>query len=120
MTTYPDVEKSLAAWAKTVPGVVGSGTVFKGAQLPFVRIGKLGGPRGDVTDNPQVDIDVFAATRDQAFAIADEISERLKPRTRAGDAIIDTVRTPVSPRQLPWSNDDIKRVSATYALGLRR
>jgi hypothetical protein len=121
VTIYKDIEANLVAWVKTVPGVVGSGTVLKtDATLPFVRVAKLGGTDDGITDAPLVDFDVFAATRSQARQIAEEIRDRLRPRIRAGSAIVDSVRTSVSPRSLPWDNSNIQMNGATYAIGLRR
>lgn len=126
---WPDVEKALSAWVKTVdtgtPGdtVSNAGSVTPadlGDRLPFIRISQLGGSDDTITDNPVVDIEVFAASRDQARRIAGAIRQGLRPRVRAGGAIIDSVRTNTSPRMLPWSNTQIARCSATYALGLRR
>lgn len=124
--TFLDVERNLVTWVKTRPGVVGAGTVApldmeaRLAGGAYVRVANLGGPDDSITDAPTVDVDVFALTRDAARDVAEDIRASLRPRTRAGGAIIDSVRTSVSPRQLPWTNEKIKRFGATYRLGLRR
>ena len=90
------------------------------AKLPFVRVTKLGGTDDGITDFSRFDFDVFALTVDQANTIADDIRDALKPRTRVGSAIIDTVRTDASPHKVPWDNLKIKRVLATYQISARR
>lgn len=120
---YQDGEKVLVAWVKTVPGVVGAGTLTKDnleSTLPFVRVARIGGQDDGVTDSGVYDFDVFAATRQQAWEVAETIRARLRPRTRSGTAIIDAVRTSTAPRTLPWANSNIQRYSATYGITLRR
>jgi hypothetical protein len=120
---FQDTELALITWVKTVEGVAHAGSVTDttlSTKLTFVRVMRIGGQDDGVTDRAVVDIDVLAATRGQAWLVAERIRAGLQPRTRAGAAIIDSVRTSVSPRQLPWSNDNIKRYSATYGITLRR
>lgn len=120
---YQDTEAALVTWVKTIEGVAAAGNATTDAlssSLTFVRVMRIGGQDNGITDAAMVDIDVFAATRSAAWAVAERIRAGLRPRTRAGAAIIDSVRTSVSPRQLPWSNDNIKRYSATYGITLRR
>jgi hypothetical protein len=121
---YNDTEAALIEWLEdSVEGVNNAGiatTDTLDASLTFVRVVRIGGQDDGVTDAAVVDIDVFAATRATAFVVAERIRAGLRPRTRAGAAIIDSVRTSVSPRQLPWSNTKIKRYSATYGITLRR
>lgn len=121
MAYYQDIEANLVAWIQNNhPGVAVGNRTPSTVTGRVVRVMKLGGPRGPITDSPTVDIDVYAPTRDQALALAEQIDEELQPRTRVGDAIIDFVRTDTSPRQLPWSNSNTTRYSATYSLSLRR
>lgn len=120
---FQDIELSLVTWVKTLDGIVDAGNRTPSdllAKLIYVRVTNIGGPRDHLTDSPRVDIDVFAGSRDDARDAAEMIDTALRPRVRVGSAIIDSVRTVTSPRELPWSNEKIKRYSATYAIGLRR
>lgn len=121
---YQDIELGLVAWVKTLDGVLGADNrtpgTFTTANTPFVRVANSGGPDDGITDFPRIDFDVFALSRTQAREISEAIRTALRPRMRVGSAIIDSVRTSTSPRELPWSNEKMKRYSATYALGLRR
>jgi len=125
MSGYPDIEKELATWAaaRVATTKFGSATPANlDSMLPFVRVVKFAGTRNEVTDFPKVDVEVFAASRDAALAALSTIDAALVPRTRLtpGGAIIDSVRTDVSPRLLPWDNSNIAHAGATYSLGLRR
>lgn len=126
--TYLDIERELALWAGSQPEVAYADvktpdpTRFTTllAQGFIVRVVKLGGTDDSVTDMPRVDLDVFGKNRNATMAFALVIQQRLRPRTRLDSAIIDFVRANPSPRQVPWSNDNIIRISATYSLELRR
>lgn len=122
---FQDIERELAEWALTLPGVAASGNRTPAnleTRLIFVRWTKIGGTDDAVTDRPLVDCDVFASSRDGARRVAETIRTSLRPRVRLspGGAIIDHVRTSTSPRELPWSNESIMRNSATYSIALRR
>lgn len=124
MSAFPDLVVELVRWARRQSGVAGSNNetpapgVFE-ASLNFVRFSRLGGGRDEITDSGTVDIDVFAADRNAAEVLANQLVDALTPRTRLDSAIIDTVRITTSPRQLPWS-DNIKRFSATLVISTRR
>lgn len=126
--TWPDIERELALWADSQPEVSHADTVTPDPtrftallEAGFVvRVGKLGGTDDGLTDFPRVDIDVFGKKRNATMDFARLFQSRLRPRTRLASAIIDTVRANPSPRQVPWSNDNTIRISATYSLGLRR
>lgn len=119
MSNFHDIEAELAKWTKAVWGI-DSGTRTPDAITRFVRWTVVGGGDDDITDFPTVDCDVFSATRNDAYGISENIRSTLRPRTRLSIAIIDSVSTVTRPRGLPWDNESIKRIGATYALGLRR
>jgi hypothetical protein len=123
MDDFQDIEACLVLWLPTLSLVDHAGNRTPSdleAKVVFARVIKLGGTDDWITDNPTVDVDVFALSRNAARNAAEQIRTSLRPRVRVGSAIIDSVRTSTSPRELPWSNEKIKRYSATYALGLRR
>lgn len=118
---WPDLERDLATWAGGVTSKP-FGT-FVPATLPasgFIQVVDLSGPDDDVTAFPTFEVNIFHPTRETAWQIADTIRGALRPRTRVGSAIIDSVRTSASPRQVPWDNSNTKKFSATYQLSVRR
>lgn len=118
---FPDLERALAEWAQALTGVQ-AGTVTP-PTIPaggFIRVLDISGPDDDITTSPSFEISVFHSVRGTAWQISDTIRGAVKPRTRVGAAIIDSVRTSASPRQVPWDNTNTKRFSATYMISVRR
>lgn len=90
-------------------------------RLPLIRTSRVGGGDDLVTDQPRMDIEVFAATAVQAQEIASKIQQRiLRGRAATSAGILDTGRTEVGPREVFYPNPGVRRVTATYQLGLRR
>lgn len=86
----------------------------------FARVALVGGSDDGITDNPLVDVDVFSNTYAAARGLAEDVRQGLRPRVRMRSATIDRVRTDVSPRELPWGNANVRRISATYQISFRR
>lgn len=123
---FPDVLDELIWWLEHATfqqaGEVKAGTSTPGT-FPaglFVRVGVVGGSDDGITDNPLVDVDVFASTYAAARGLAEDVRQGLRPRVRMRSATIDRVRTDVSPRELPWGNANVRRISATYQISFRR
>lgn len=118
MSGFPDVEAVLVAALESF-GTVDTVTPSDlQEQLPFIRVVRSGGPDDHVSDYPVVDLDVFGATRAQAWDLAAEIRDHL----RFAHAIreFDRVGTEVGPRELPWGDPGIRRIGATYRIVTRR
>lgn len=121
MTDWTDLERDLATFLGGVAGVQ-YGTVAP-AIMPaagFIRVVDISGPDDGVTASPSFEISAFHPNREAGLAISRVIRNAVKPRTRVGAAIIDSVRTSASPRQVPWDNTNTKRFSATYKVSVRR
>lgn len=121
MSDWTDLEKDLAIYLGGVAGVQ-YGTVAP-ATIPaggFLRVVDISGPDDGVTSSPSFEVSFFHANRDIAVSTSRTIRNAVKPRARVGAAIIDTVRTSASPRQVPWDNTNTKRFSATYKVSVRR
>lgn len=88
--------------------------------LPFIRVGRIGGVDDLITDRPRLVVDTFAATRAQAYTLAETIRQRLTSGpSRVGSAVIDKAITLSGPQEVPWS-PAVRRYSASYQLSFRR
>lgn len=89
--------------------------------LPFVRVTLVTGRDDGVTDYSVVDIDVYTATRQQGYDLAEDIRARLLDAPhRAGTVVIDKVRTETKPFQADWEDQNVRRRIATYRFSARR
>lgn len=92
------------------------------SQMPLVRVQRGPGTDDGVTDEPLIDIDVFAADDDQMWKLAEDVREsmhRLAGRA-VGGKLVDTVRTATAPTALDWGNPAIHRAVASYRLAQRK
>jgi hypothetical protein len=121
---YPNVEKMLVAWLSTNVGVrVLTDTPTNLAQiLPVVQVTKFGGtdqvPGIDVAN---VDIDVYASTRDQAAGLAERVRYQLRmvlPGQQVAGITVSRVETIIGPSWRPYDNTSLRRFGASYAFTL--
>lgn len=123
MARFPDVERVLK---ELLNGMATGGAGIETPanlqdRLPFIRIRNLGGPNDGITTYPTVDIDVFSSTRDTGYGLAEDIHQLLLTQhNRTASGQIDFVETEVSPVEMPWADDNVRRFFATYRLSLRR
>lgn len=130
---FPDIELAMiqlvqgsnevfATPADEVARVATSTPPNLAAYLPFARVGLLDGRDDGVTDRAVVDVDVFAATREQARSLAEAFRTKINSRAahRVNDVILDAVRTESRPRSLPVGVDGVWRFGATYNVAARR
>lgn len=121
---YPDVEKLLVAQLADHLSVrVVTDTPSNLALiLPVVQVTRFGG--SDVApgiDRPNVDIDVYAATRTLAKTLAEKVRYTLLyvlAGTSTGEATVSRVDTISGPSYRPYDNTALRRVGATYQLTL--
>lgn len=98
------------------------------SRVPWIRVTRTGGQSNRVTDTASLVIDVFAENADDAQDIAKQVLERLVRgpflsgvsfRTAHGQ--IDKARVNVSPALLPpTDSDNLRLVTATYTVSVRR
>lgn len=131
MKQYPDIEDVLIDVIELLRPDLGVDSETPSdlqARLPFVRVtlvtgrddGRGWNPAG-TSDYSVVDIDVFAESRQSAYACAQDLRSRLTAGPhRFGEVVIDWVRTEEKPRVLPWEDDNIWRFGATYRTSARR
>lgn len=120
-----DVELLIIEWLQAQ---LGSGVVVRDEldnnllnELPTVQVERL--PAGDDDgfrlDRALVDIDVYAATRGAAVAMALQVRGLLLgslPGSTTGGAVVGRVRTEAAPGVRPYENTGLRRVGATYEI----
>lgn len=125
MTGFADVEAILesvvgiqfpaARWVTKNPADLTS-------DLPVIRGVRIGGSGSALTlDDALVDIDVFAATRPEAKALASQLRSYLTfklPGYRYLGAVVANVLTSVGPSERPYGNANVSRIGATYQITL--
>ncbi|GAA1457014.1 hypothetical protein NE857_09160 [Nocardiopsis exhalans] len=121
---WPDAEETVA-WvlARLTPGrdVV---SVMNGlpADLPLIRVTRIGGSDDLVTDTARVEVVVYAATRAEAHALAERARSLLLPgRHQTPHGGIDHVFTEVGPHERPTAEPRrVRRWGAVYRVSARR
>lgn len=87
--------------------------------LPIIRVVRSGGDSTWTVDNPIVDVDVFAPTRDASRKLAELVRDWFNDlrRQSVGGVSFTLVKPLMAPRWLPWG-DTIPawRFGASYAL----
>lgn len=90
-------------------------------EVPLYRVRSLGGADDEVTDVSRVAVDAYAATRDQAWALARGARHDLVDRpTDTAAGRLDYAETSMSPQEIPYGNPAVRYVTATYLLHARR
>jgi hypothetical protein len=94
--------------------------------LPFVRVGRIGGPQGKLEDRPVVDIEVFHDTLTGARDLDSALTAYLHSGRLQADlgsnvlVVIDAVRTETTGQEIPWDDPEIRRVASTHTFTVRR
>lgn len=92
--------------------------------LPVIQVERFGGGDDTLTlDNANVDVDVYAADRAKAEALAEQVRFLMRAdlpgKTVAdGAAVVSRVRTITGPNRLPYDNTGLVRVGAAYQVTL--
>jgi len=123
--TLPDAELLLGGWLRTaLPGrrVVTELPADLEAVLPAVLVTRIGGGRTQhVLDNPRLDVDCFASTRELAIDLARQV-ESLIPTLRGvttGGGTVGWVGVEVGASWRPDWNMRIRRYGLTVLLTIR-
>lgn len=120
-----DIELDLIEWlqAKTGSEVVVRDEVDNNLlnELPTVQVQRVpvGGDDGLRLDRALVDIDVFAATRADAIALAASIRGWLLAElvgSQTGRAVYGRITSSPPPAVRPYENTGLRRVGATYQI----
>lgn len=122
LAEWPDFEAMLADALGDLAPVVTFTTPVIAANLPQVKVRRIGGADDWTTDTGRVDITAYAATIAAAKILAGLVRQRLIPGavpTSAG--VIDRVFTETGPAELDTGDPAlIRAMHATYRLTARR
>lgn len=121
LAAFSDVEAVLRELYGDLARVVTRTGTDLQQNLPTIRVRRLGGGGTRFTDTPRVDVQVFAATVVEAKGIAETCRQRLvSGPSRTSVGIVDRVEVEVGPREVPYADQDLRLVAATYRISLRR
>lgn len=120
LAPYPDTESAMVALLGGVASTVT--TTPASFTPPLVQVQRLGGDDDGVTDFPIVAVTCYGATRAQAWQMAEQCRQLILAvgNESPGGILIDSARTVTPSQQLPDPNTNLRVVTATYRLGLRR
>lgn len=116
-----DVESVIAPWLELTLNVTAGAETPPDLEdrLPFIRVERIGGSDARFTDHPRIAVDVFAATADEARALAGRASDLLLfLHGPVGGAVVRDVRCDAGPSRQPWANPAVYRRGATYTVSL--
>jgi hypothetical protein len=119
-----DIELELIGWTQTR---LGAGVVVRdeldnnlGNELPTVQIEVVGGDDDTFRlDRALVDVNVYAATRAAAIALAAQVHGLYLTElagSKTTNAVFGRVTTVTRPAVRPYENTDLRRVGGTYSL----
>jgi hypothetical protein len=144
LTGFPDAELVVMALLDPVGTTV---TATSDTDEPVIRVNRTGGENDRISDYPVIEVACFAPDRgiqgsDQppipGRSLAWKMSEQCRqiilaagrttvtyvdpedPTATEVTALIDSARNSTPPDQLPYGNESIRTVIATYRLSLRR
>ncbi|WP_242882583.1 tail completion protein gp17 [Actinomadura litoris] len=121
MTPFPDLERALI----DILSPIASAYTFTASDLqehlPAIRVRRIGGSDDRITDTGRVDVDVYAATRAAAHALAEQVRQLLLagPHVLPG-GVIDRVVTEAAPHAVTHPDPATRQVTATYRATARR
>jgi hypothetical protein len=118
-----DIELELIGWLQTrLTDVVVRDELDNNllAELPTVQVEVVGGNDDGVRlDRALVDINIYAATRADAIALAADVHGLLLTLLRGSvttNAVFGMVRAIARPAARPYENTSLRRVGATYEI----
>lgn len=122
---FPDIEIVLVSYLASKFPLASVCTELPAAfGVPTIHVMKIGGLSSDpVVANPTVDVDVYAATRGEAFSLSLQVENLIQydlmTRTDLPGAVVTGGRVDISPRWLPYDDTSKRRVSGTYTIHCR-
>jgi len=91
--------------------------------LPCIEVNRFGGSDDIYTlDVANLDIDVFAASRADAYMLAEQVRTNLRLHAEGQEvdgALIAQVATLSAPKWVPYDNTTMRRISASYRIAIR-
>lgn len=117
----PDVELALTAWARTTLGVTSSTDLPANLTdvMPLVQVATLGGAGGRFDASPRVEVDAYAATREEAHDLAARVHDAIVMlRGTVGALVVRSVRVDSLPTRRPYDNTALCRFGASYTVNV--
>lgn len=91
-----------------------------GEALPVIEVTRFGGSDDVIVlDSANIDIDVYAATRDAARTLGEQVRTALRlhlPGYASAGAAVQSVTTISAPRSVPYDNTNLRRFNAAYRI----
>jgi hypothetical protein len=91
-----------------------------GDVVPVIQVTRFGGSDDVIVlDNAHIDVDTFAATRDDARTLAEQVRTALRlhlPGVTTGGGVVTSVTTMSAPRWVPYDNTNLRRFVASYRI----
>jgi hypothetical protein len=88
--------------------------------LPVIEVTRFGGSdEVIVLDSANIDVDVYAATRDAARTLGEQVRTALRlhlPGYASAGAAVQSVTTISAPRWVPYDNTNLRRFNAAYRI----
>ena len=118
---YVDVEKGLIDWlAAHFPSARVCAELPAELPAQTIQVVRFGGGRPSVPfDEANVDIDCYAATREQARVLAEQVCSAVMyvlPGYKANGAIYLSADCFSAPSWAPYDNTNVRRMTAAYRL----
>jgi hypothetical protein len=102
-----------------------------------IRVARIGGPDDRISDLARVDVEVFALQAAGSYLAVGDCAEDIRQfltdrpiRVAVPDDplvpdvtttyVIDRVTTTTGPRDIPWADPNVRRLTATYLVRVRR
>jgi hypothetical protein len=126
LPAFPDVEKVLEAAFADLAAAAGAVVVTVlpadlQTSLPLIRVRRLGGGGDRWTDQPRVDVEVYAPSREVGKPLALALQARLLSFPLATPyGVIDRAGSEAGPHEISYADQDVRLFAATYRLALRR
>jgi GGDEF domain-containing protein len=88
--------------------------------VPVIQVTRFGGSDDVIVlDNANTDVDTYAATREAALALAEQVRTALRLHltgVSTGGGVVTGVTTISAPRVVPYDNTSLRRVVASYRI----
>lgn len=124
MSNWPDVEKALVSYLRTVTGARTATLVPSDVETlaRFVRISRGPGTDDTLTDSHLVDVETFTQAYADGYTLAEEVRQAMLALSgqKAGPVLVDRVRTSGSPFWLDYKNPATNRFVASYRIEYRQ
>jgi hypothetical protein len=117
-----DVETALTVWVREKFDADASSErpAELELRLPWVQVARVGGVDTRFSAHPRIDVDVYAASPDEAADLAQDVHEALMFLTGpVHGVVIRGISNTSGPSRRPESNPAVHRRGATYTVSLR-